>query len=60
MLHQNLVCFLSLTMLAIKNAKAKHKACKLYDEKGLHLLVTPSGGKLWRFRYKVADREKML
>ncbi|WP_286881643.1 integrase arm-type DNA-binding domain-containing protein [Sphingomonas sp.] len=47
-------------MLAIKNAKAKDKACKLYDEKCLNLLVTPSGGKLWRFRYKVADREKML
>ncbi|PZU60097.1 MAG: integrase [Sphingobium sp.] len=51
---------MSLTMLAIKYAKAKDKAYKLYDEKGLYLLVTPSGGKLWRFRYKVADREKML
>jgi len=30
------------------------------DEKGLHLLVTPAGGKLWRFRYRHAGHEKLL
>jgi hypothetical protein len=33
----------------VKNAKPKDKPYKLSDEKGLYLLVTPSGGKLWRF-----------
>jgi hypothetical protein len=38
-----------LTALGVKNAKPKDKPYKLSDEKGLYLLVTPSGGKLWRF-----------
>lgn len=43
---------MALTATAIKNAKPKLKAYKLSDEKGLHLLVTPSGGMLWRFKYR--------
>ena len=40
-----------LTDTAARNAKPKDKQYTLADERGLSLLVTPSGGKLWRFRY---------
>ncbi|MCO6435371.1 tyrosine-type recombinase/integrase [Nitrosomonas nitrosa] len=44
----------------IKNAKPREKAYKLYDGKGLVLLVTPTGRKWWRYRYMYHGREKML
>ena len=44
----------------IKNAKPKAKPYKLADEKGLTLLINPSGSKWWRLRYRVNGREKML
>lgn len=45
---------------AVKNAKPKAKPYKLFDERGLFLIVTPSGGKWWRLRYKLDDKEKLL
>lgn len=33
---------------------------KIADEKGLFLLVTPAGGKLWRYKYRFAGKEKLL
>ena len=39
----------------IDTAKPKEKAYKLADGGGLYLLVKPSGGKYWRFKYRVAD-----
>lgn len=33
---------------------------KLYDEKGLFLLVTPNGGKWWRLKYQFDGKEKLL
>lgn len=50
-----------LTDTLIRNAKAKQgKAYKLFDERGLFLLVTPKGSKGWRFRYRFAGREKLI
>ncbi|MBS0458160.1 MAG: DUF4102 domain-containing protein, partial [Proteobacteria bacterium] len=37
-----------LTPSAVQNAKPKDKPYKLADERGMFLLVTPAGGKLWR------------
>jgi integrase len=51
---------MSLTQLAIVNAKAKDKPLMLADGFGLHLLVQPNGSKLWRFRYRFAGRANML
>lgn len=51
---------MSLTELEIRAAKAKPKAYKVYDEKGLFLLVKPSGARLWRFKYVYAGVEKLL
>jgi integrase len=36
----------------IRAAKPAHKSRKLFDEKGLYLLVAPTGGRLWRFKYR--------
>jgi len=49
-----------LTDSAIKNAKAKAKPYKIYDDHGLFLLVTPTGGRLWRIKYKFGGKEKLL
>ncbi len=49
-----------LTDTAIRNAKPGAKPVKLFDERGLFLIVTPSGGKWWRFRYKFEGKEKLL
>ena len=49
-----------LTDTAIRNAKPSAKPAKLFDERGLFLIVTPTGGKWWRFRYKFDDKEKLL
>lgn len=50
----------ALTDVAIRNAKPGPKAYKMGDPHGLFLLVEPTGGKLWRFKYRVDGREKKL
>jgi Integrase len=49
-----------LTEVTIKNLKPGNKIYRVADEKGLCLEVTPSGGKLWRYRYRHGGRAKML
>lgn len=49
-----------LTALAIENAKPKEKPYKLSDGNGLHLLIPPSGSRLWRFRYRFGGKQLML
>ena len=49
-----------LTDTAIRQAKPDAKPYKLADEKGLFMLVNPSGSKLWRFKYRVEGKEKLL
>jgi integrase len=51
---------MALTDVAIRNAKPGAKAAKLADGGGMFLLVTPAGGKLWRLKYRVEGREKLL
>lgn len=43
-----------LTDTAVRNAKPKVKPYKLFDAGGLFLLVQPSGGRWWRYKYRVA------
>jgi integrase len=50
----------ALTDVAIRNAKPGAKAIKLADGGGMFLLITPAGGKLWRLKYRVDGREKLL
>ena len=49
-----------LTDAAIRKAKPTHKQRKLFDGRGLFLLVTPTGGKLFRFKYRFGGKEKLL
>ena len=49
-----------LTDVAIRSAKPGKKPVKLSDERGLYLLVNPSGGKWWRFDYRYAGSRKTL
>jgi len=51
---------LPVTDLQVQKAKAKDKEYKLSDGGGLHLLVTPSGGKLWRLQYRFAGKQKTI
>lgn len=51
---------MALTDTAIRTAKAGESDRKLADEKGLYLLVTASGSKLWRLKYRVDGKEKKL
>jgi len=49
-----------LTDTAIRHAKPGAKPAKLFDARGLFLIVTPAGGKWWRFRYRFDGRENLL
>ncbi len=49
-----------LTVLQVEKAKAAEKDYKLSDERGMYLLVTKAGGKLWRLKYRIDGREKVL
>lgn len=49
-----------LSDVKIRNAKPKEKGYKLSDGQGLYLLVTTSGGKLWRLDYSHNDKRKTL
>lgn len=51
---------MALTDTTIRNAKPREKPYKLGDTLGLFLLVQPSGGRLWRLKYRVDGREKKL
>lgn len=51
---------MALTDTTIKLAKAGAADRKLADEKGLYLLITTSGSKLWRLKYRIAGKEKKL
>ena len=44
----------------VRNAKPSPKPQKLSDGGGLHLLVQPTGGKLWRLSYRFAGKQKTL
>lgn len=49
-----------LTDMQIRKARATVKPYKLTDGGGLHLAVSPAGGKVWRLRYDIAGKEKLL
>ncbi|MGZ3304734.1 MAG: tyrosine-type recombinase/integrase, partial [Asticcacaulis sp.] len=51
---------MSLSDTTIRNAKPQSKQYKLHDEGGLFLIIRPSGGKLWRLKYRVGGKEQQL
>ena len=51
---------MSLTDTKARNAKPKKNQFKLFDTDGLFLLVSPAGGKWWRFKYRLGGKEKLI
>jgi len=55
---------MSLNAKSVEAAKPKPKTnpkdYKIYDEKGLYILVKSNGSKYWRFRYRFDGKEKLL
>ena len=49
-----------LSDMKVQKAKSKDKTVTLFDGGGLFLMVTPSGGKLWRFKYRYDGKQKLL
>ncbi|OYX65286.1 MAG: integrase [Sphingomonadales bacterium 32-64-17] len=49
-----------LTDKAVRAAVAQDKAYKLTDARGLHLHVSTSGHKSWRYKYRYENKERLL
>lgn len=45
---------------AIRSAKPSDKPVRMFDGGGLYLEISPSGGKLWRMKYRFGGKEKRL
>jgi len=50
----------TLTDAQCRKAKAEDKAYKLFDGGGLHLWVSPAGGKVWRLAFRIAGKPKTM
>jgi Arm domain-containing DNA-binding protein len=44
----------------IERATPGEKPIRCFDGRGLYMEISPSGGKLWRMRYRFAGKEKLL
>jgi Arm domain-containing DNA-binding protein len=51
---------MALTDTEIRRSRPAEKPYKLSDSGGLHLLVTSSGGRLWRWKYRFQSIEKQM
>ena len=51
---------MKLTDLNIKKTKPGEKTRKLFDGGGLYLEIVPTGGKLWRYQYRIDGKQKLL
>ena len=49
-----------LTDAKVRAAKPRPKSYKITDYNRLYLLVTPSGGKLWRWNYEYDGKQKSM
>jgi integrase len=49
-----------LTDVKIAKAKPQKKSKTMFDGDGLYLLITPTGGKLWRLKYRFGGKGQLL
>ncbi len=49
-----------LTNIQIQKAAPAEKPIRMFDGGGLYLEISPTGGKLWRFKYRFDGKEKRL
>jgi integrase len=51
---------MALSDASIRSAKPRAAQFKMHDDGGLFLIVRPSGGKLWRLKYRHLGKEQQL
>jgi hypothetical protein len=51
---------MSLTDAKVRSLKTRKAQYKVSDSEGMYLLVSPSGGKLWRLAYRFHGKQKSL
>ena len=51
---------MALTDTEIRRSKPARKPYKLFDSAAFYLLVTPAGGRLWRWKYRFQGTEKLM
>lgn len=51
---------MALSVKQIENAQPSDRNQKLWDEKGLYILIAPTGSRRWQFKYTFAGREKKI
>jgi integrase len=51
---------MALTDTEIRKSRPGDKAYRLPDSKGLFLFITPTGGKLWRWKYRHRGMQKLM
>jgi len=49
-----------LSDVKLRAAKPVERDQKLYDERGLYLLIKPNGSRWWRFKYRFNGKEQLL
>ncbi|MFM0753653.1 tyrosine-type recombinase/integrase [Paraburkholderia strydomiana] len=51
---------MALTDVGVRNAKPRDKLYRLFDERGMYLEISATGGKWWRLKYRFGGKEKRL
>jgi len=51
---------MALNHAKIKNSKPREKDYKLFDGKGLFLLIKKNGSRYWRLKYRFSGKEKLM
>jgi hypothetical protein len=46
-----------LSEVKVRTAKPMGKEYKIFDGDGLYLQITTTGGKLWRFKYRIGKKD---
>jgi Arm DNA-binding domain len=47
-----------LSDIKIRNSKPREKTYKIYDTRGLYMIVTPTGRRWWRFKFRFGGKER--
>ena len=50
----------ALTDTGLRSAKPRAESYKMFDGGGLFMLVKPNGSMLWRYKFKLGGKEKLL
>jgi hypothetical protein len=51
---------MAITDTEIMRAKPQQRSYSMSDSGGLHLMISPAGGKLWRWKYRFEGKEKLM